>query len=43
MSKILTCFAEVLYAIAGWVARMKSQIRSERTKAGMDRARATLY
>lgn len=32
--------AEVLYAIAGWVARMESQRRSERTKAGMARARA---
>jgi len=27
--------AEVLYAIAGWVARMESQRRSERAKAGM--------
>ena len=33
--------AEVLYAIAGWVARMESQRRSERTKAGLDRARRT--
>lgn len=32
--------AEVLYAIAGWVARMESQRRSERTKAGLQRARA---
>jgi putative DNA-invertase from lambdoid prophage Rac len=32
--------AEVLYAIAGWVARMESQRRSERTKAGMARAKA---
>ncbi len=32
--------AEVLYAIAGWVARMESKRRSERTKAGMARARA---
>jgi putative DNA-invertase from lambdoid prophage Rac len=31
--------AEVLYAIAGWVARMESQRRSERTKAGLDRRR----
>jgi putative DNA-invertase from lambdoid prophage Rac len=31
--------AEVLYAIAGWVARMESQRRSERTKAGLDRLR----
>jgi len=30
---------EILYAIAGWVARMESKRRSERTKAGMDRAR----
>jgi DNA invertase Pin-like site-specific DNA recombinase len=29
--------ADVLYAIAGWVARMESQRRSERTKAGLDR------
>jgi putative DNA-invertase from lambdoid prophage Rac len=29
--------AEVLYAIAGWVARMESQRRSERTKAGLAR------
>lgn len=33
--------AEVLYAIAGWVARMESQRRSERTKAGLERVRAT--
>ncbi|MFC1866120.1 recombinase family protein [Chloroflexota bacterium] len=32
--------AEVLFAIAGWVARMESQRRSERTKAGMARVRA---
>jgi putative DNA-invertase from lambdoid prophage Rac len=32
--------AEVLYAIAGWVARMESQRRSERTKAGLVRVRA---
>jgi len=31
--------ADVLYAITGWVARMESQRRSERTKAGMERAR----
>ncbi len=30
---------EILYAIAGWVARMESQRRSERTKAGIERAR----
>ena len=29
---------EVLYAIAGWVARMESERRSERTKAGLSRA-----
>jgi len=32
--------AELLYALTGWVAKMESQRRSERTKAGMDRARA---
>jgi putative DNA-invertase from lambdoid prophage Rac len=32
--------AEILYAIAGWVARMESQRRSERTKAGLARVRA---
>ena len=32
--------AEVLYAIAGWVAGMESQRRSERTKAGMARLKA---
>ena len=32
--------AEVLYAIAGWVARMESQRRSERTKAGLVRVKA---
>lgn len=31
--------AEILYAIAGWVARMESQRISERTKAGLVRAR----
>ena len=30
---------EILYAIAGWVARMESQRRSERTKAGLERVR----
>lgn len=32
--------AEILYAIAGWVARMESQRRSERTKAGLERVKA---
>jgi putative DNA-invertase from lambdoid prophage Rac len=31
--------ADVLYAITGWVARMESHRRSERTKAGLERAR----
>ena len=31
--------ADLLYAIAGWVARMESQRRSERTKAGLERVR----
>jgi len=31
---------EILYAIAGWVARMESQRRSERTKAGLARIKA---
>lgn len=31
--------ADVLYAIAGWVARMESQRRSERTKAGLERVK----
>ena len=31
---------EILYAITGWVARMESQRRSERTKAGLARAAA---
>jgi putative DNA-invertase from lambdoid prophage Rac len=31
---------EILYAIAGWVARMESQRRSERTKAGLARVLA---
>lgn len=32
--------ADLLYAIAGWVARMESQRRSERTKAGLERVKA---
>ena len=32
--------AEILYSIAGWVARMESQRRSERTKAGLARLKA---
>ena len=31
---------ELLYALAGWVARMESQRRSERTKAGLARIKA---
>ena len=31
---------ELLLAITGWVARMESQRRSERTKAGLERARS---
>ncbi len=31
---------ELLYALAGWVARMESQRRSERTKAGLARVKA---
>ena len=31
---------EILYAIAGWVARMESQRRSERTRAGLVRVKA---
>lgn len=31
--------AELLYALTGWVARMESSRRSERTKAGLARAR----
>lgn len=31
--------ADVLYAIAGWVARMESQRRSERVRAGLERAK----
>ena len=30
--------AELLYALTGWVARMESQRRSERTKAGLAQA-----
>ena len=30
--------AEILYSITGWVARMESQRRSERTKAGLAKA-----
>jgi len=30
-------FGELLYALTGWVARMESQRRSERTKAGLAR------
>lgn len=31
--------AEVLYALVGWVARMESERRSQRTKAGLERLR----
>jgi len=31
--------AELLYALTGWVARMESQRRSERTKAGLARVK----
>lgn len=31
---------EILYAIAGWVAKMESERRSERTKAGLARVKA---
>jgi len=31
---------ELLYALSGWVARMESQRRSERTKAGLARVKA---
>ncbi|MFC1869865.1 recombinase family protein [Chloroflexota bacterium] len=31
---------EILFAIAGWVSRMESERRSERTLAGLHRARA---
>lgn len=30
--------ADLLYSLTGWVARMESQRRSERTKAGLNRA-----
>jgi putative DNA-invertase from lambdoid prophage Rac len=33
--------AELLFALSGWVARMESQRRSERTKAGLERVRGT--
>jgi len=32
--------AELLYSLTGWVAKMESERRSERTKAGLARARA---
>ena len=32
--------AEFLYALTGWVAKMESQRRSERTKAGLARVKA---
>ena len=32
--------AELLYALTGWVARMESQRRSERTRAGLARVLA---
>ena len=32
--------SELLYALTGWVARMESQRRSERTKAGLERVRS---
>ena len=32
--------AELLYALTGWVARMESQRRSERTKAGLAKVKA---
>lgn len=32
--------ADLLYAITGWVAEMESRRRSERTRAGLERARA---
>jgi len=31
---------ELLYALAGWVAKMESERRSERTKAGLARAKS---
>ena len=33
-------FTELLLSISGWMASMESQRRSERTKAGMERAKA---
>jgi DNA invertase Pin-like site-specific DNA recombinase len=33
--------ADLLFAITGWVARMESQRRSERTKAGLERVKAS--
>lgn len=33
-------FKDVLLAITGWVAKMESQRRSERTKAGLERAKS---
>jgi len=33
--------ADILYAIAGWAANMESKRRSERTKAGLVRVKAT--
>jgi len=32
---------EILYAVAGWVARMESERRSQRTRAGLERVKAT--
>ncbi len=32
--------SELLYALTGWVARMESQRRSERTRAGLARVKA---
>jgi len=32
--------ADLLYALAGWVAKMESERRSERTKAGLARVRS---
>jgi len=31
--------AELLYALTGWVAKMESEHRSERTLAGLERVR----
>jgi putative DNA-invertase from lambdoid prophage Rac len=33
--------AELLYALSGWIAKMESQRRSERTKAGLERLKRT--